>query len=318
MQYFAGKDGKPCALGRMGDQLIAYAKAKWFSHKYSIPYLYRPFPYAEYFALSTLEPNQIGADVRIQEKTVAFDEERVCHRKEDNVCYAVNYFYSPPSWEWNGDVGLWSDTIRDEQFLHHLREMISPNMPIPRLEKPEGIRTVAVHIRKGSFFDTDGFFSEQEFSLLPGETPSSFRLVTSFMDVGEPYKFPPNQYYIDQIRHLSERFCDEPLHVILFTDYHDPEELLSLLKSHVAKESVSYAVASHVTFESFGTAMAPGIECSIRDLFLMTQCDCLIRSGSNFSQLAHLLGDYEVVYFPLDATWYGNRLTFARIGRLEK
>jgi len=317
MQYFLGKDGKPCSLGRMGDQVIAYAKAKWFAHKYHLPYLYKPFPYSEFFALHTDElsyddiPNYKRLKVRL------FQDSTLQSKKEDNVCYAVDYLYASPEWEWSSDVGLWTDAMNEKEYLRELRAMLTPNIDIPELVKPEGKRTVAVHIRKGSYFDNDGFFSEQEFIILPDEEPETLRLVSSFMDVGEPYKFPPNQYYIDQIKRLSARFSHAPLHVVLFTDYHTPEELLSVLRKNVNLENITYGIASEVTFEKLGTARAPGIECTLKDLMLMTQCDCLIRSGSNYAQVAHLLGEYEVVYFPRDAAWYGNRLTYARIGCVE-
>lgn len=318
MQYIPGINGSACGLGRMGDQLIAYSKAKWFSHKYSIPYLYYYFPYSEHFHLADKEPHAIGKWTRIKEKKCKFDEKEASFVPQDNTCYLVDFFYTSPSWSTCADVGEWKDMLSDAEFRAHLREMLSPKDISVTLDVPMNVRTVALHIRKGSYFDIDGFFSEQEFSLLPDDEPGILPLKKGFMDVGEPYKFPPNQYYIDQLKLLAQEFQYEPLHVVLFTDYAAPDELLATLERAVDLPMITYQTAPEVVFTLHGERLAPGVDSSLRDLLLMTQCDCLIRSGSNFAQIAHLMGDFDIVYYPLDAEWYGNRLTYKTIGCSRK
>ncbi|MCI5052055.1 MAG: hypothetical protein MRY21_02830 [Simkaniaceae bacterium] len=213
--------------------------------------------------------------------------------------YRVNLDYCHPDWKSQFEISLAKGLIDDPTFLHHFRNSIHPIQKPKRMELPKGRISVAVHIRKGGGIDNP-LKSEQIYHLppLPSSELSRIRRPFEEADLGEPLKFPPEQYYIDQIYRISEYFNHAPLYVHIFTDEKETQALLSRIKGALRLENVTWGIRDR------GNGPKRHI---LDDLYAMTQFDCLIRSASNFSQIAQLLKDYSVVIYPIDWGWFQDR-----------
>ena len=113
-----------------------------------------------------------------------------------------------------------------------------------------------------------------------------------------PMKFPPDSYYIDQIKKLSLLFDDMPMYVYIFTDHPHPIQILNRYKSAIGKPNILYDCQKNSVPDAN----------LFQDFFAMTQYDCLIRGGSNFSQMVHLIGNFKIIIYLKDAKWHGNNM----------
>lgn len=113
-------------------------------------------------------------------------------------------------------------------------------------------------------------------------------------------KFPPDQFYVDQIIKLLDAVRGKPLYVVICTDDKNPEELVQKIQRMVNKQSVflKYENDRHLPFK----------EQMRRDLYKLSHCDVLIRSQSYFSRVAELMGNHKLVIYPLNFRWEGNKL----------
>ncbi|HVW99408.1 MAG TPA: hypothetical protein VHA52_03065 [Candidatus Babeliaceae bacterium] len=117
----------------------------------------------------------------------------------------------------------------------------------------------------------------------------------TFADINEdPLKFPPTQFYIDQIAMLSKFLDNRPLYIHLFTDDKNPQKLLQLLQQHVDLPNITYG------YNNSGSL--------IHDCYHMAQFDCLIKSTSTFSSIAQLIGDHMITIIPTESFWDSNIL----------
>ena len=114
-----------------------------------------------------------------------------------------------------------------------------------------------------------------------------------------PMKFVPDTYFISQIKYLSELLENQPLYIHLFTDFHSPKLLVEKYERALNKKNIIFGCREigndHCT-------------CTLEDLFNMTYFDYFIRGGSNYAQIAQLIGRYKIVIYPKSASWHGNQM----------
>jgi len=268
----------PCTItnclntGRLGDQLITYAKVKWLAYKHDLKVLYQPFKYSDQFVFDDVE-QVCTPEKRAQFASVVdlgynpIDELNVVNK--DGVLYSVFLYYkdssSPSPSRYSDQLILEPWAENDVQFLHELRNLIKPKKPLATVTPAGNCISVAVHIRRGGGYDVPG-------------------CLTSWA-----LKFPPDHYYVEQLKMISEMFNDQPLYVHIFTDDTDPVGLLEKYRQAVNKENIVFACRD--TENHYDKNV-------LEDLFSMANFDCLIRSDSSFSIIAQLLTDHAVVTFP--------------------
>lgn len=192
----------------------------------------------------------------------------------------ADFYYRHSRWEDAFELGTWDNILGDEM----LRNTFRARFPLKSFPKEE--THVAIHIRKGSG-DDPPLFSEQLFHTVEAEGVP--QVESDFADVMWPDKFPPTQYYVEKIRSLAPSLENATFH--LFTDSQE----YKLLAEDIEKET-GFAIETH-----------PG-NSPEEDIALMAACDYLIRSRSNFAQIAHLIGNHKRVIFPQKITWHGNKL----------
>src|SRR5579871_2408478 len=256
--------------GRFGDCIMTYAKAKSLSLKYNVPFFYVPFPYSDRLMLDVFEMRPQRAHPNLT-RFKLFNERQIAQEERQNILFVMSYY--TPLTDWNDWQHNMFPKKYDERLRRELRRHIKPRIPVPLLPIPAGTISVALHVRKGGGFDMP-LLTEQTKIDKPVDK-------FHYVDIDFPLKFPPDQYYIDQLKALSEYFNDNPMYVYIFTDDKDPGRLVDKYAKALNKSNISF------DFRKTGNAHNEHV---IEDFFSMTQCDCLIRGDSSYSRAAHLIG----------------------------
>ena len=328
---------KPAAVtydfsgGRLGDNLIAYSHARWISYKYDIPLLYRPFKYSDKFGLHVKHNFFEMEDTDQFDQVVHFAELEGKHNtlaidQDANILYIVPYF-PPVESDINGRFHFDVDW-KEPGFQKILHEEIIPIEPIKQFDLPEGKHHVAVHVRTGAGWDkifqvreavSTTTFTEpqdqQEPSSLAQEahekkehstkvTLSSRATLreaskSKFADRLHPFKFPPNSFYIEQIKRMSELLDDEPMYVHIFSDSSEVEAIAEYFNKEVNKPNIEYG------YRKSGNKHDANV---LDDMYGLHQFKYLIRPESNFSIIASKLCEYEITIYPTKFSWNLNKL----------
>ncbi len=246
--------------GRLGDHLIAYLHAKWISYEKQLPLLYIPFEQSDAFLLHELEnPLPPHQNVTVLKNLSLLD------RAKDlvyQIPYAPDYLQ-----EYQRIPGLaavcpfikvdWED----KAFIECVRPFLSPRFPIETIPLPKDKITVALHIRRTVGVDVNP------------------KLVGYY-----PYKFLPDQFYLDQIRWVYEEMGKKPLYVYLFSN--DPD---------IGKVAEQYKNTLNLADVTFDWGKGKDV---LTDFYSMMCFDCLIRPQSNLSIVASKFGYQKLVISP--------------------
>lgn len=316
---------------QVGDAIVSYCFAKILSLKYKeIQYAYTPFIHCESFLFDDHE-TRIDINHQFSEHIRVFDEESIINNlHKDNVLFITNI-----ETKINYIENSFIDLIKREIQLKK-----NPQINVI----PNNIITVAVHIRKGNgggqFYDGEQSslqifdFDRNEVNYLnnyinyPFDHESYLRrnmhiehiTLSNYKDynlnwsfTGKPVdcvdkwqtKFPPEQFYIDQIIKLSNELNNQNLYVQIFTDDKSPHELLNRIKQKINLPNITFFYFDNRNY-SFKDQIS-------QDIFNMSRFDVLIRSQSYFSRIAELMGNSKMVIHPLEFIWLDNKLIMNKI-----
>jgi len=208
--------------GRFGDCLSTYCKAKWFAHKHKLKLIYKPFIYSDQLALHTFETVYANETLQPFDKIVKVKSETdILNNKDKHVLFISNFYSQTP--------GLYEYGIQNEQFGQEIKNALTPIAPMPFIEKPDNSITAAVHVRKGGGFDQ------------PLASEQIYKKGEQYADQIWPTKFPPNQYYIDQIKVLKKLVGgNTKLIIYLLTDDPDPKALTALYAEKLNDPLISF------------------------------------------------------------------------------
>lgn len=292
--------------GRFGDQVIMYIKAKWVAYKYNAPFFYRPFPFSDQLMMHELDTPwnpQVRRKFKRMKvlKNIENSNLDTIINQDTHDLYVIHYYFMQSHWgsyqqQYDSqEISEWKDVIHDNKFRDELRKVIRPRTPIKICSLPPDRISVAVHVRKGGGFDWP-LLSQQEYDQEKVESENVDPYTTNdiYSDRVWPLKFPPDQFYINQIKHISNLLKDAPLYVHIFTDHQDPSALVERYKNAINKPNIIYGCRTQMNHHSKNIS---------EDLFSMAQCDYLIRGGSNFPQIAQLIGNHRIVLFPRSMKW---------------
>lgn len=299
--------------GRLGDMLLMYTKAKWVSYHYQLPLLYKPFEYSDQLEMHYRQPH-------FDDIKNSYLQEVICRNKallaqlKDNSIYTIHYYFTLPNWgdyqeKYDGqEIMTWQEVYNDNDFLHELRKDITPHEDLILTELPGDKISVAVHIRMGKGFDAP-LLSRQLYDVNHLVTDDKMPKKKNFADRAWPLKFPPTQYYIDQIKALSTLLNDAELYVYIFTDSPEPVRLMLNIERLVNKSNITFDCRRENNIHNHNV---------LEDMFSMARFDCLIRSGSNYPQVSQLIGDHKIVIYPKSAKWVGTTLVIDDVGMLVR
>lgn len=302
-------------VGRFGDNITNYIKSKWLAHKYGIPFYFSSFPQSNFLMAHTAETRYTPAiEKRYRHKVTVYSEHDITTVTEP-VIFVTNA-HTHITLENGEEVfafrdfshDLYKKLLNDETFFQEIKLLLQPSGPMPLLDLPKDTITVAVHVRKGSGPDgplySQQLFDEDDNSVTSSEQASMHGM---FSDKQSPKKFPPEQYYIDQIKKLSELIDHKPMYVYLFTDHRNPKVLIERFQRVI--------MLSNITFVSKDSSSSH--DSMVNDFYNMAQFDCLIRPDSCFSYCSQLIGNHMFVFYPESACWKGKRLIIDKVGIIQ-
>lgn len=295
--------------GRLGDIILIYCKAKYLSYKYNIPLLCTKLPYYDQLALSLYEtlykPSdrdmfdnyQKVLDCRmipsLQKESILFDIDFYCRMRKKNIPSRAYVGCNEYPFDWFKKKMI-KYPVFGKELKRNLQLRDTTNRQYPHAENAI---TVAVATRMGSGGD-DALISEQFF-------PSNAVIWRN--ENIHPFKFVPQQFYIDQVKRLSALLQHRKMHIYFFVDKNRgyTEKILATWRK-------SLADYKNIT-----------IECKLEkdwqqrmldDLYVMSHCDCLIRGCSHFAGIAQLAGEHKIIIGPdpISFAWSGKCLIFKR------
>ena len=290
---FCSQQSTPSAItyefngGRFGDNLSTYCKAKIFSYKYSIPLLYKPFEYSDQLTMH-LKETHYSTELRDQFEAIIHikTEDDIKKNRNKNVLFVTNFYTPAP--------GLYEYGFTNTDAAQDIKQLFTPIMAMPLIEKSDTYITVAVHVRKGGGFDA------------PLASEQIYKNPAQYADQQWPTKFPPDQYYIDQIRMIQKLIGREKgIIIYLFTDDPDPAKLARRYQEQLADINLEFRYRD--TGNSHNTNV-------VEDFYLMAQCDCLIRSSSLLAKASQLLGTHQIIIYPIQGKWVDDKVIINPVG----
>lgn len=268
------------AGGRLGDQLVNYVHAKWIAYKYGVPLFYRSFAHAEYFAFHKFE-QQMPVHMTF-DRVVNFQPGQTLKiDPQANVLYELSFFPDNPDERVKNkkrylifDVD-WSD----QKFCEIVRAYLQPTKPLNLVNLVPDAINVALHVRRGGGFD---------------HTATSLGHGKYRADLVLPARFPPDDFFCEQVALLAKYFTNKRLSFFIFTDYPSPNEL-------VEKYS---ACCPGIKFNCRSAEERAGV---VDDLFSMARFDVIVRPQSNFSLMAAHIGGPLLEIWPEGCTFDGKK-----------
>lgn len=265
--------------GRLGDKIKATCKAKWLSHKYGLPFFYSNNEYFDELMISTLEKKYKGNRHAFKSSKMLLNEKKINIKEDGSTLYIIR----------NGTTLAEGSNIcemNDPAFKVMCKKLFAPIKPFQKMVLPTDKVSVAVHVRKGGGYDGPLYQAQtKSFSFYP--------------DLILPLKFPPDQYYIDQITTVFELFENKPLYVHIFTDDSNPIAIVKRYKKALNNNQITFSCRT--TKNTYKSNV-------LEDMFAMTDFECLIRPDSGLSEAAEFLGNHILVICPKSHRWEGHTL----------
>jgi hypothetical protein len=310
---------------RLGNNIYTYSATKWLAYKYNLQFYFFPFGYSNYFVMSEKEPMLTRRLKNTYRKIIGIkSESELCkHLREARMptlfvtqfplyCHVPTTLKKFKCFERNDRRELIYFFMRQtDKFGKDLTEnlMIKPRyqsfLPTPHFPTKQ-IITVAVHIRKGSFLDTPTeslqYFDEDKRSLHDNKSGKAAKADSPYnkaIDKLFPLTFPPEQFFLDQIKNLSALLNNPPLFVYIFTDDKHPDHIVKRLERRITQKNIFFACAE---------GAFPYQKNVIADLYAMSLFDCLIKPGSFYSWISQMLGKHNIIIFPQSTTWINNNM----------
>ena len=304
---------------RLGDNILTVCKTKYFEQEYGLSYYYTTFPYIDSFVFFK-EEKPLTEEIKNNFKKIVFinSEKDITDNinNEDPTLFVCTYLSPTPL--------IYEYVKNHPSFENEIHRIFTPINHITALNKTSKEPVIGVHVRKGGGFDWP-LASCQEFNVEipllkkkelylykrnlgmccediwplrcpPGpafitETKHLYFKKSFYADYIWAIKFPPDQYYIEQIKTMATLLPGKSLKIQLFTDDPNPEGIVTrytkALKDLPCKITFDYRKTENSHDKNV-----------IEDLFALAQCDGLISASSSFAFTAMILGNHYVIIYP--------------------
>jgi hypothetical protein len=260
--------------GRLGDNIISFLHALWISKKYDMPLICKTFTHSEQFAFSRHYPQY--KEIKNHDSIITvFKESDIFMAKQASLFVIPYHPEARDEYETKQFLHTMNFQLdaKDPEFREAMLRDLSPIASIQTQALPKDRLTVALHVRRGGKHEDYNYH----------------RYVT-------PLKHPPEEYYIDALKTLQKIYPHELIYVQIFTDDEDPNKIMAQFSEHFKRGNVI-----------FDTHKNSGSNAVLNDLFSMSKFDCLIRSQSNLSIVSELIGNHELVIYPIGYRLEGYR-----------
>lgn len=259
--------------GRFGDNIITYCKAKWVANKYNIPLLFRNFESADQLMMSELEQRLTKEKkAKFAKIKMILDDEKNTIDPYSNTLYVVHYYYKDKDWpafdgktDWIQHDVMFKSFKKNSAFVTKLKQMLAPQKETVHIPSNKNNLSIALHVRKGSGPDTEEVIKDH------------------------PLKFPPDTFFIEQVKTIAQENPDKNIDLYLFTDDKNPQKLAQEYSALLNEKRIR--IFHRSSSEQNSKALAD-------DLQLMTECDILVRGSSSFSKIAQIIGNHTKIVFP--------------------
>jgi len=258
--------------GRFGDNLMTFANTLYFAMKNKTKMLHIPFKFSEELMLDTLlaKHSHVLEKTYVQKGYFYRNGEALIDQETKNTLFIITHFPASrleyiPEYALQKYLSFDIDW-NDKNFKESLRMLVAPKKALSLITPRDGIPSVAVHVRKGIGFDDPSVHTDR------------FNI----------FRFPPDEYYVSQIKALSQSFNHEPLYLFIFTDDPNPQALTEKYKKLVNIPTIEFACRT----ENHHTKNV------LEDFFSILDFAFLIRPESNFSIMAEKMGYHLMVISP--------------------
>jgi hypothetical protein len=278
---------------RLGDRLLIISAVQYFALKNGLDFYYYPSSLLDKFTLSIYN-NQFNQNVKACYKHIVTFNEATCNQAAPSTLFMAPWSVI--------DAFCLNFNKRHLQrdLFEHLQTMLTPLIDVPKLDIPDGYVSVAAHIRKGDGYDAPLRSAQIYKNVDPifwGDNHQSQKQHRRASDDEWPNKFPPEQYYIDQINFLADLLADEQIICFIFSDSHDPEALTRRIAHHCNRKNINFVNATSDKSDS-----------PIIDMRRIASCECLIRAQSAYSIVAQIMGNHKIVISPKACAWHSDFL----------
>lgn len=310
------------AWRRLGDNVLTVCKTKYFEREFNLKYYYTSFPYIESFILTNKE-QPLTEELKSKFKKIVFinSSKDILDNinSHEPILFVCIYLSTTPS--------IYDYVKNNPSLEEEIHSLFTPVQPLKNLDKSSQEMVIAVHVRKGGGFDWP-LASNQEFKLdlpllnnneiflykrnvgmqcediwplrcLPGpayisETKHLAFKKTYYADYIWAIKFPPDQYYIEQIKTVISLTKAKKVTIKLFTDDPNPKGIVNQYQKAL-KDTPALLTFDYRTTENSHDKNV------IDDLFAIAQCDGLIAASSSFAFTAMILGNHSLIIYPCHA-----------------
>lgn len=186
---------------RLGDNLTSYILAKWISHKYKIPFIFREFPHSDELALHQNQQYSVPRYHPLLLECRFFSAAEFEKERDRDILWQIPF---PTFLKEEID---WNDSEFRREIIQDLSMINSSKLP-PLV--PDRVN-IALHYRQGGSFDKPD---------------------TVFY---YPTKVPPKTYFNQAVQLALNEYRDKPVHIQLFTDSRTPEIDLKQFQDIVQK-----------------------------------------------------------------------------------
>lgn len=261
--------------GRFGDCLVSYCHAFWIAYYFDLDFVYKPFKYSDQLLMDQTDILYCDSVLK-QYKQIVYINHALMYGVQPDTLYIVPFFCESHI-ERNDPrcPFLFQVDWKDKKFISQLKTRIAPKHILNCPDVPNNKVTIALHVRKGTGWD------------IPQFAPT-FEKLTEM----HPLKWPPDSYYLAQIKKILELYPGREFFIYVFTDHDKPQEIIEKYKSYIQSTQIIWACRQEHNFHDLNV---------LEDFFSLMQFDCLIRSDSNFSIIASKLGSYEVLIAPWES-----------------
>ena len=283
---------------RLGDRLLIICAVKFLALTHNnLNFYYMPSTFLDNYGLSKTE-TKIDDSIKARyKKQVTFSESSYEKTRDttlflapwdaiDNLC---NYFGK-------------RDVYRT--YFDQLQAMVTPLISLPQLDSPSDAISVAVHIRTGEGYDNpllSAHIYKNVDTIFWGDAPKKPSRGAP-ADRTWPIKFPPEQYFIDQIKVLEDLLPDKKMIFYIFSDSLNPQALTERVTQYCSTKNTAFI-----------NAASPKSESPMVDMYKMATCDCLIRPDSSYSIVSQIMGNHKIVFSPQNYQWRDNILYITRV-----
>lgn len=294
--------------GRFGDNIMVYLLAQCIAHKYKIPLLYKEIEHSELLHLHYHEPLRYEKEQtkKLHYRFPIFTESDLEQYKHEKTLFVSSLKFRAPDLSGTHKITQYlqnnPNLLQEIKFM--LRPIEQPNIPT----LPTNKLTVALHVRKGGGFDeplrSQQYYSTNNIPLHVKQIPITKIEKRRFADKRHPLRFPPEQFYVDQLKKLTNDYPDQQLYVFIFSDEKNLKALCNRLKLAVNNKNITFDYRKDDPSQYI-----------IDDWIAMQHFEVLIRPASSYSKTAQILGNNKLVIHPTKSYWYKDRLIIEKVKR---